>query len=146
MAVKRVIVLRGDPLVNEDGVASAVIKPGYLVDGVLSVAGHAVAAGACPRTFALEREELGAGIDDTRQGITTVSADYAIGDTVKIGSFAPGMRVLALIASGQTIAINDRLESAGDGTLRKYAAGVILGRALEAVTATSLSRLRTEVM
>jgi len=146
MAAKRITVLRGDPYYNEDGVASAVIKPGYLVDGVLSVAAHAVAAGACPRTFAIEREEMGAGIDDTYQGATTISADYAIGDTVKIGSFSPGMRVLALIASGQSITINQRLESAGDGTLRAYSAGVIIGRALETVTATALTRLRVEVM
>jgi hypothetical protein len=144
---KRVIILRGEPLVNEDGVASAAIKPGYLVDGVLSIAPHASAGGECPRTFALDREEMGAGIDDTHRITPTVSSDYAIGDTVKVGSFAPGMRVNALIASGQNITINDRLESAGNGTLRKFAAGVILGRALETTGAvTALTRLRTEII
>lgn len=146
MALKRVITLKGDPLINEDGVASAVIKPGYLVDGVLSVAAHASAGAACPRTFALERSELGAGIDDTRQVLGTISSDYAIGDTVKIGSFKQGERVLAFIASGQTITINARLESAGNGTLRVYASGVIIGRALESVTATALTRIRVEIM
>jgi hypothetical protein len=144
---RRVITLRGQPIQNEDGVASAVIKPGYLVDGVLSVAAHAVAAGACPRTFALERDELGAGIDDTYRGIGTISSDYQIGDTVKIGSFAPGMRVFAFVASGQNISINARLESAGDGTLRAFGSGTIIGRALETLGAvTGLTRCRVEVM
>lgn len=144
---KRVIILRGQPLINEEGVASAVIKPGYLVDGVLSIAPHAAAGGVCPRTFALDREEMGAGIDDTHRIAPSISSDYAVGDTVKVGAFSPGMRVNALIASGQNITINDRLESAGNGTLRKFAAGEILGRALETTGAvTVLTRLRVEVM
>lgn len=148
MALKRVITLLGDPHINEDGIASAVIKPGYLVDGVLSVAAHASAAAACSRTFALERSELGAGIDDSKRVLGTISSDYAIGDTVKIGSFKQGERVLAWIASGQNIAINARLESAGDGTLRVYGSGVIIGRALEAVNALSVVRanIRVEIM
>jgi len=148
MALKRVITLKGDPLINEDGVATAAIKPGYLVDGVLSVAPHASAGAACPRTFALERSELGAGIDNTYQVLGTVSSDYAIGDTVKIGSFKQGERVLAWIASGQNITINARLESAGDGTLKVYSSGVIIGRALESVNATAVVRanIRVEIM
>ena len=145
MALKRVITLLGNPHINEDGVATAAIKPGYLVDGVLSVAAHASAGAACPRTFALERSELGSGIDNTYQGFAG-SSDYAIGDTVKIGSFKQGERVLAWIASGQNITINGRLESAGNGTLRAYASGVILCRALESVNATALTNIRVEIM
>jgi hypothetical protein len=143
---RRSIILMGTPHVNEEGVATAVVKPGYLVDGVTQIAAHASAAGACPRTFALEREELGAGIDNLYLGTGTISSDYAIGDTVKVGSFKQGERVYAFVASGQTILENSRLESAGDGTLRLYSAGVIIGRALEAVTSLALSRLRTEIM
>ncbi len=148
MALKRVITLLGNPHINEDGVATAVIKPGYLVDGVATVAAHASAGAACPRTFALERTELGAGIDNTYQVLGTISSDYAIGDTVKIGSFKPGERVLAWIASGQNITVNARLESAGDGTLKVYSAGVIIGRALESVSALSVVRanIRVEIM
>lgn len=147
MAAKRVTVLRGDPYYNEDGVAAEAIKPGHLVDGVTSIVKHASAGGACPRTFAIEREELGAGIDDTYKGTTTIAAAYAVGDTVKIGSFSPGMRVLALVASGQNITINDRMESAGNGTMRKFNTGVILGRALETLGAVVVeTRLRMEVM
>lgn len=134
MATKRSVILRGANLVqvNEDGVASATVKPGYLVNGVTSIAHHATAGGNTPRAFALERDELGAGIDNSRQGSGTESAFYASGDTVKVGVFPPGTRVTAWVASGENIAANDKLESAGDGTLRKLAAGTPLARALEA--------------
>jgi hypothetical protein len=89
---------------------------------------------------------MGAGIDTLHAGIGTPSPDYAVGDTVKVGSFAPGMRVNAFLASGQVIAINDRLESAGDGTLRKYASGVIIGRALETLSPLALTHVRVEIM
>jgi len=142
MSTRRVIALLGQPIVNEDGAAGEAIKPGYLVKGVTTILKHSTAAGACPRTFALERDELGRGIDSTYGSETP---DYATGDTVKVGSFAPGMRVLAWVASGQTISEDDFVESAGDGTLRVFSAGVKIGRALEAVTATALTHLRVEV-
>jgi len=131
VANKRVIVLRGEPIINEDGVASATIKPGHLVDGVTSVAPHAVAGGLCQRTFALERDEMGAGVDDSHKSVYAPAANYAVGDTVKIGSFAPGMRVNVRCAAGVNIVAGDKLESAGDGTLRKFTTGVILARSLE---------------
>lgn len=135
---RRVIALLGQPIVNEDGVAAAAITPGHLVDGVTSIAVHAVAGGLCPRTFALERDEMGKDIDTA----------YAAGDTVKVGAFCQGQRVNAWIASGQNISANAHLESAGDGTLRVYASGQILARALEAVDASAVTRarLRVEIM
>jgi hypothetical protein len=130
----RSVILRGADLVqvNEEGVASAQVKPGYLVDGVTSIAHHASAGGNTPRAFALERDELGQGIDNTRQGKGTESAYYASGDTVKVGVFPPGTRVLVFVASGENLAANDKLESAGNGTLRKLASGTALARALAA--------------
>lgn len=134
---KKSIVLLGQPVYNEDGAASEAITPGMLVDGVSTIAKHASAAANTPRTFALERDELGDDIDE----------DYAIGDTVKIGAFHAGQRALALIASGQSITENQRLESAGDGTLRALAGGVALARALETTGAvTALTRVRVEIM
>ena len=123
------------------------INPGHLVKGVATILKHASAKGACSRTFALERDELGKGIDNLYGGTTGYAgtAFYQVADTVKVGSFAPGMRVNALIASGQAIAADDFLESAGDGTLQKYTNGVIIGRAMEAVTATALSHISVEV-
>lgn len=136
---KRVIALLGQPIVNEDGEATAAITPGMLVQGVSEVAPHASAGGASAATFALERNELGDDID----------VAYAIGDTVKIGSFPKGSRVNALMASGvSTTEGTTYLESAGDGTLRAYTSGVRLARALETATAafTGLTRVRVEII
>lgn len=150
MANKRTVILRGDYWVqNEDGVASAVIKPGYLVDGVISVAPHASAGGACPMAIALEREEFGAGIDTNNAlytGIGAAASDYAIGDTVKLAVLHAGHRFTGWIASGQNITINDRMESAGDGSFRKNASGVILARALETLSVLALTKIQLEVM
>lgn len=152
MANKRTVILRGDYWVqNEDGAATAVIKPGYLVDGVTSVAPHASAGGACPLAIALEREEFGAGIDTNTTanpytGIGASATDYAIGDTVKLAVLHAGHRFVGWIASGQNIAANDRMESAGDGSFRKFASGVILARALETLSVTALTKIQLEVM
>lgn len=145
---RRTIILKGEPIYNEDGAASEEIKPGHLVDGVTSIAKHATAGGLCPKTFATEREELGRGIDDTYQNDSGAAA-YASGDYVKVAHCYPGCRVYAWIASGQNISANARLESAGNGTLRVYSSGVILARALEAVNNSagpSDARIRVEVL
>jgi hypothetical protein len=132
---KRSIIQRGADLVqvNEDGVAGSVVKPGYLVKGVTTI-DHATVNSAIgvPKAFALERDELGTGIDDTRQGSGTISAYYASGDTVKVGVFPGGTRFLCFVASGENIAVDTKLESAGDGTLRAYTNGTPIARALEA--------------
>lgn len=133
---KKSIMLLGQPVYNEDGAASEAITPGMLVDGVSTIAKHASAAANTPRTFALERDEMGDDID----------VDYAIGDTVKVGAFHQGQHVLALIASGQSITENQRLESAGNGTLRALAGGVALARSLETISATANTRIRVEIM
>lgn len=135
---RRVIALLGKPIINEDGVASAAITPGHLVEGVTSVAKFSTAGGPAPRTFALERDELGDDID----------VDYAADDNVKVGSFAPGMRVNALIASGENISEDQWLEPSDDGTLRAQSAGTRIARALEAVdnsAGPSEARIRVEV-
>lgn len=132
MAKKRSVIVRGCPIYDEQGVASATVKPGYLVDGITSIAHHATAGGNTARKFAVERDELGAGIDNTYQGSGTVSAYYASGDRVKVASCHAGMRVTAFVASGQNIAVNDKLESAGDGSLRKLNSGEAVAIATEA--------------
>lgn len=137
---KRSIILLGQPVYNEDGAASAAVTPGMLVSGITSIAPYATAAGNAARAFALDRPEMGKTIDDV----------YAIGDTVKVGVFHQGEHVLALIAAGQNIAADARLEAgATAGTLRVFAAGVVLARALEAVDNTAgpgNARIRVEVM
>lgn len=135
---RRQILLKGRPNQNEEGIAGAVIQPGMLVDGVATILAHATAGGVAPKCFAAERDELGAGVDDSYKHGYAPSANYAIGDAVKVLSCAPGDRVCVLIASGQNITANDRLESAGDGTMRKFASGTILGRALETYDARNV--------
>lgn len=134
----RVTVLKGQPILDESGVASGTVKPGHLVKGVSTIVVHASAGGAAARRWALERDEMGSGIDTA----------YAASDVVKVGSFAPGMQLYAFVASGQTIVADDFLESNGDGALRKYGSGVIVARALEAVTTTTstTTKLAVEVM
>lgn len=146
---KRVVTLKGHPQINEDGVATGAITPGYLVQGVSSVAVHSSAGGNTPRAIALERDELGTGIDSTYAGSNsgTGSPNYASGDTVKVGVFAPGQRFVGWIASGQTIAENGQVESAGDGTFRAHSSGTVLARALEGVgPVVTLTKIALEAM
>lgn len=144
MATKRSIVLQGCPNVNEDGAASAEVRPGYLVKGVTTIAHQTVNGTAVPVAVALERDELGQGIDNARQGSGTASAYYASGDTVKVGVFKAGEVFTGFIASGQNVAADALLGSAGDGTL-KTGATVPLVRSLDApgaVTVTTAIRVQ----
>lgn len=146
MALKRKVIVRGTPVVNEDGVASAQVKPGYLVDGVTSIAHQASAGANTPRAFALERDELGTGIDNTYQGSGTGSAFYASGDTVKVAVCGPGVEVTAFLASGYGIAVNGKVQAHGNGELRPLeGSNTPLGVSLDAVTgsvATPAIRVR----
>lgn len=145
MATKRSVILRGDPEVNEYGVASAQVKPGYLVKGVSSIA---VQTGVhkVPRALALERDELGAGIDNVRQGSGTGTAFYASGDTVKVAVFDSGDEATVFVASGQNITEDDYLGSAGDGTFAETATEADkIARAMETLGAvTTVTALRIQ--
>ena len=133
MSKSKVVTLQGVPIYNEHGVAAAAITPGMLVQGVTSLTPHSTASGTAARTFALERDEMGDGIE----------VPYKIGDVVKVGSFAPGDVVNALVASGAAIAAGSFLESAGDGTL-KVGTTKPVARAVETQAAGSL-RLAAEI-
>ncbi len=132
---RTVITLKGKPFIDEEAVSSEAITPGMLITGGATVAKHATNNGP-GRRYALERDELG----------KEISVDYDSGDTVKAGSFSPGMRVYAWVASGQTITRDDYLGSAGNGTLKAWGSGPYIARALETLGAiTVLTRLRAEV-
>lgn len=135
MSDSRVIVLQGNPILNENGVASEAITPGMLVQGVTSIAKHSSAGGAAARTFALERDEMGSDID----------TDYAIGDVVKIASCSPGDVVNALIVSG-AISAGAFVESNGNGYLKAYGSGIRIGRVLESVGGGGASRAAIELI
>lgn len=130
MATKRSIILRGTPEVNEYGTAGEAIKPGYLVKGVSTVL-KATSTTQRLAAVALERDELGRGIDDTYQSRAGAAA-YASGDKVKVGVFAPGQEATMYVPSGANIAEDDLLESNGDGRLKEGSTAPI-ARALEAL-------------
>lgn len=136
---KKVIKLLGEPIQDEDNKAAEAITPGMLI--MANASGDWVkntTTGRVIPRFALEREEMGKGIDDA----------YAIGDTVKAGVFPPGTRVNALIASGQDIDVDEMIEAAGDGTVRATAtAANAIGKSLDDTggAITVLTRLRLQI-
>lgn len=134
---KRTIKLLGEPIQNEDYKAAEAITPGHLVDldGSFNLIKHASSGGKTQRWFALEREELGSDID----------VAYAVNDYVKVGSFAPGTRVNALIASGVNVNPGDFLESNGDGTLKAGTTNPVALSLDDTGAVTSLTRIRVEV-
>jgi len=144
MANKRSIVLRGCPTVNEEGSATEAIKPGYLVKGVTSIAKQ-TGTGWVPRALALERDELGRGIDDTRQSYAGAAA-YASGDKVKVGVFKSGDEAVCYVASGANITEDDYLESKGDGLLEEGTTTPI-ARAMETLgVVTTETALRVQFL
>lgn len=149
MAYKRSVLVKGNPEINEDLAANAAVKPGYLVTQTTAVA-HAASAGAnIPRAVALERDELGTGIDNTYQGEGTGSAFYASGDTVKVAVGAPGQQFTMFLASGYVVARGGLLQSHGDGTLRPTEASQFsLFTAVDAVAAQALvpTAIRVQVL
>ena len=150
MAAKT-ITLKGDPL-RKEGVTDEAITPGMLIElgGTYDVQKHSVADGPAARSWALENDLAGEGIDD----------DYASGETVQIGYFDTGDEVYAWLATSQTIAVGDYLVSAGAGLLAEFDPtvdtsatdaevyrGNVVARAIEAVTTTSAAaRLMVEVL
>jgi hypothetical protein len=138
-ATPATIILKGSDYAYEqyEHPAGGTIRPGHLV--MLNAAGavvvHGTLGAVAEKTFAVEDDAQGRGIDD----------NYSSGQPVRYGCCSPGVKVYALIATAQTIVIGDKLESNGDGTLKKQAAaGITLAVALEAVTTTA-SVARCEV-
>lgn len=145
MATKRSVILKGSPVISEEGVASGEVRPGYLVKGVSTIAHQTVSGSKTVAALALERDELGKGIDNTYQSYAG-SAYYASGDRVKVGVFAPGMEATVFVASGQDIQEDELLSSAGDGTFASEGtASDAIARAMETLGAvTELTPLRVQ--
>lgn len=140
----RVVVLKGSAIspLPKEGVAESTITPGELVERDATdgdIQPHGTAGGTAPALFADINPEIGNGLDD----------DYVAGQQMRLAFFRQGDEVNALLAaSAAAIVINDLLESAGDGTLRKHTpqavdeggtatfnvvVGAVVARALEAV-------------
>jgi hypothetical protein len=117
MANKRTVVLRGAPVYNEEGVANEAIRPGYLVKGVGTIALQTSTVLPVAKQFAVERSELGTGLDNTYQSADVATAYYASGDKVKVAVCRQGDQVTAFVASGENVSEDSILASNGDGTL-----------------------------
>lgn len=104
--------------------ANAAIIPGSLVELISTnkVQKHATAAGKHSFMFALEDELQGKGIND----------NYAAGDKVQVWVAGRGDIVNALLQDEANITIGTYLESAGEGRLKAFGSGVIVGVAVEA--------------
>ena len=134
------IFLGGQQTVVADLAASAVIKPGHLVQRFNSggVIRWQVATADVdgPAAVALDHPMANKGVDDT----------YAVGDLMEVGIGRGGSEYWMLIASGQNVAAGALLGSAGDGTL-KTGATVARFTALEnKATVTVLTRIRVEAI
>jgi hypothetical protein len=136
------IFLGGERVQIGDLAASEAITPGHLVErfnsgGVIRFKKHATAGGDTARLVATEQLMSNLGVDDA----------YAAGDLMEVSAGMGGSTFWMLIASGQNIAAGQKLESAGDGTLRALASGVALFSALEnKPSVTALTRIRVEVV
>jgi hypothetical protein len=134
------VFLGGDRTQIGDLAASETIRPGHLVDrfnnaGVIRWRKHATASIACVQAVATEQSMLNKGVDD----------DYAANDLMEVSILHKGAFAWMFIASGQNIVAGNKLESAGDGTLKIFGTGVVLFSALEnKPTVTTLTRIRVE--
>lgn len=137
---KNVIKVKSYSNIREEKTAAAALTPGHLIERTSAdkVQKHSSAGGPAFPMFALE---------DAEQG-RTISQAYDTSDNAQVHCWIPtrGDQVYAHISSSsEDIARGDFLESAGDGTLRKYdiassggvieGDAVIVGVAVEAITA-----------
>lgn len=138
------VFLGGDRTQIGDMAAKEAITPGHLVERV-NTAGvwrwqkntNTTAAKASEAAVATDQAMLNKGVDD----------DYVIGDLMEVSILHKGASAWMFIASGQNIAYGDKLESAGNGTLRAYSSGAVLFVALETkANVTKLTRIRVEAV
>ncbi len=101
------------------------VVPGMLIelDADLKVKKHDSAGGELLPMFALEDELQGKNIDD------------AYGDDQPVQCWIPGRGdiVYAMLADGEDITCGDFLGSAGNGYLKDYSTGTIVGQAIESI-------------
>lgn len=134
-----VVFLGGDREQINDLACSEAITPGHLVErfnnsGVIRVRKHSTAGGASS-LVATDHSMANKGVDDA----------YAANDLLEMSAAKSGSAWWMLIASGQNIAAGDKLESAGNGTLRILSSGVALFTALEnKPTVVVQTRIRVE--
>jgi len=133
MSANNTIILKGRPI-YEEGTAGGTITPGHLLyySAANTVAVHATAGGDAAGMFALAAEFEGTGI----------STNYASGDRVAFCHARPGDEIYALLPAYATaVAVNDPLESNGDGCLRKHTAKAWAVGTTESIAETQYSKI-----
>lgn len=109
MSIPKVILLSGETLQREAAAVSG-ITPGHLIEIVAAGAQvHSAEGKRAPIQVADFADFVGNGIETA----------YVAGDTVKYMIPVAGSRLFMLLAAGENVAVNDRLVSNGDGTLRE---------------------------
>lgn len=128
------IYLGGPHTQVNDLAAGVAICPGMLVERYVPsgtqvrLRPHATASVSTGRFVATEAAMLNKNVND----------GYAVGDLVEVSELSGGSAAWMLIASGQSITAGQKLESAGDGTLKAYATlGAAIFSALETVNNTT---------
>jgi hypothetical protein len=127
-----------------DLAASEAVTPGMLVErfssaGTPKFRKHSTAGGKATASIATDMNMLNKGVDDV----------CAVGDLIEVSIGDKGSNWWMLLASGENVAAGDFLESKGDGTLRKFVAGVALFQSLEDKNNTAgpaTARVRAEVL
>ena len=146
MAYRTITITSNQP--PKEGIASGTIYPGMLLERT--------SAANTVKPHALDEGKVAGGlvaIEDALQG-NGIATAYTATYRCFFRSFLPGDEVYARIATGQNIAIGDRLTSNGSGYLKKMVNDSsssdmdksIFGTALEAVNAVSAASIgRVEV-
>ena len=137
---KLVIKVKSYLNIDEEKIANAALSPGHLIERMSTdkVRKHSTAGGVVFPMFAVEDAWQGRAIGD--------AYDTTTNSLVHCWIPTRGDQVYATIKStSETIVIGDFVESAGDGTLRKWdiasssgvveGSNIIVGRALEAIAA-----------
>jgi hypothetical protein len=107
------VLISGHKFIEDESAASAIITPGFLVEkhlssSVLKIRPNSSDVNMPTMAVAIERTELNKGIDD----------NYAVGDQVKFAWLHPGSEFQGIVPSGSNIAVDDHLQSNGDGKLK----------------------------
>jgi hypothetical protein len=117
-----------------DLAAGVTICPGMLVERynpsgtIVRLRPHATADVSTGRFVATEASMLNKSVND----------GYAVADLVECAELTGGSSAWMLIASGQNITAGQKLQSAGDGSLKAYATlGAAIFSALESVNNTN---------
>jgi hypothetical protein len=134
-----ITILRGDYIVRREDISNEAITPGHLLSFNANdkIQKHASSGGNAIPMFAIESDYLG---NDTTTAHTS-------GDKIPYAVCPAGTVVWAHLASGQTVARGEYLESNGDGQLKAYGTGYPVCIADEDKTSTANgTRFRAEVI